>query len=72
MPPGRRPCLHGSPGQRGDVGGTGVDRAGAQHDAVPRGQWQRDTWSAGRSAPTARREHDGSGTVVCLEFHPSS
>ncbi|GFG35859.1 hypothetical protein Cfor_07267 [Coptotermes formosanus] len=61
--------MHGSPGRRGDVGGAGVDRAGAQQMAVPRGQWQRDTWSAGRSAPAARRKHDGSGTsAVCLEF----
>jgi hypothetical protein len=64
--------MHGSPGRRGDIGGTAVDLAGAQQIAVTRGQWQRDTRSAGRSTPTARREHDGSGTVVCLEFHTSS
>jgi len=64
--------MHGSPGRWGDIGGTAVDLAGAQQIAVTRGQWKRDTRSAGRSTPTARREHDGSGTVVCLEFHPSS
>lgn len=60
--------MHGSHGRRSNAGGTAVDLAGAQQIAVPRGQWQRDTWSTGHSTATARREHDGSGTAVCLQL----